>query len=53
MYQELQKIDLRQHSGEPSVVMLFHLRRVSDLFYLKLTIMSYEYTTLFHFLWMK
>ena len=33
MYQNLQKFDIHWHGSGPSIAMIFHLRRVSDLLY--------------------
>ena len=33
MYQILQKFDIHWHGGGPSITMMYHLRRVSDLLY--------------------
>ena len=33
MYQILQKFDIHWHGGGPSIAMMYHLRRVSDLLY--------------------
>ena len=33
MYQKLQKFDIHWHGGGPSMAMVFHLRRVSELLY--------------------
>ena len=33
MYQILQKVDIHWHDGGPSIAMMCHLRRVSDLLY--------------------
>ena len=33
MYQKLQKIDINQQGGGPSIAMVLHLRMVSNLFH--------------------